>query len=196
MTIKLIQHNSSAYEQTISLRDEILRKPLGMKYDKVFIIFFLLLFNISFTKGQNFVNVDLQDGFRNDTVSLYINDTEIFENQILTSSRFTGEVGFSILFTMKSKLDYFITQSYPFDRKFPSGTALYKRANVLTGPDFLDLDDRENTHIWHFKVVMNQDTLTKSIDISRHKYIGIDRFDEKLEKGLFIVKSKIPFYYD
>jgi predicted GNAT family N-acyltransferase len=34
MQLKLIQHNSPAYEQTISLRDEILRKPLGMKYDK------------------------------------------------------------------------------------------------------------------------------------------------------------------
>ncbi len=34
MNLKLIQHNSPAYEETISLRDEILRKPLGMKYEK------------------------------------------------------------------------------------------------------------------------------------------------------------------
>ncbi|MFT6961884.1 MAG: hypothetical protein ACJAWV_001608 [Flammeovirgaceae bacterium] len=167
-----------------------------MKNYKESILFLVFFLNVLSVKSQDFVKVDLQRGFRNDTVSFFINDVEIFENQVATSSRLTGNAGFGILFTKSSKSCYYVTQFYPFEQRMPSGTPLYDRANFLTGPETICIEEDEDSVMWRFKVVLGACVVEKTIDISRHKYIGIDRFDEKLEKGLFIVKSKIPFYYD
>jgi hypothetical protein len=150
-------------------------------------------------KGQDFVKVDLQDGFDEDTVSLYVNDIEIFKNQILTSSFLTSEVGFNILFTRRKLGSYFITQFYPFENTMPSGTSVYKRANMISGFYQMDLKDKDDSCIWRFKVVMNQDTLAKSIDIGKYEYIGITKYgdlEDPFKEGLSIVESKIAFYYD
>jgi hypothetical protein len=164
-----------------------------------FLTVLLCLCFTSMLKGQDFVKVDLQDGFDNDTVSLYVNDVEIFKNQVLKSPLSIGETGFVIMFTRKSEKYYYVTQSYPFNRKFPSGNPIYHQTNILCAPDMINVEKLATPNMWNFKVVSKSEIVEKVIDVSKFGYIGITKYgdlEDPFKEELCIVESKTAFLYD
>lgn len=153
----------------------------------LFPLFFELLFLFPIIIAHNeesqctnntFVRVDVQDVFRQDTISLMINDKMIFDKKVVTSDKVLGLTDLNILLTHKADGTYYVSTIYPSDQKLDYYT-------VEIGVEC----------VWLFKVVVNNKQLEKEVDLKKGNFLGISTFDGWDEK-LTIHQSDDEFFYD
>lgn len=137
-------------------------------------IFALLIFNNSCAtlSKQNEMKVEkmviaFQDFFENDTVSISLNDYQLFENKVLNSIKEIGYTG--------------VTLSINNQNEVLLGSA------ILNIPCRVDLKS-ENKVV----VVLNGNIETFTIDLNKGVYIGFDKKGDHL----YLIQSKMPFEYD
>jgi hypothetical protein len=134
--------------------------------------FVLLLCNSCIISQQKKIKVekiviDFQDFFKNDTVSIYFNNCQLFENKILNSNQVLGHTGVTL--QINNQNDVML-----------GNTALNIHCTVN-----LKLENEVN-------IILNGNMERFIIDLSKGIYIGFD----KKEKHLYLLQSKMPFEYD
>jgi phosphoribosylformylglycinamidine (FGAM) synthase-like amidotransferase family enzyme len=118
---------------------------------------------------QTIFQVDFQDFFQNDTVTLGINGCSIFSNKLLTSDRSTGLTSAIV----KAQL---------------TNNAQIKV--YFNGQSFLCMYSKDKIFI---SIIFNHFEKKYEVDLSKGKYIG---FSKKDKHELIISQSKRPFIYD
>jgi hypothetical protein len=115
----------------------------------------------------NEMEIDFQDFFKEDIVSVRINDCSIIEDEVVTSNQIIGYTGFRIKVISPNKVSY-------RDKHKTLLCSFNLEANVKV---FVTLNGNEELF---------------EIDLSRGHYIGFDKKDEQL----LLSQSKEPFEYD
>jgi len=139
------------------------------------IIFFLTNYsfatNIEEEKADTMV-IALQDFFKNDTMTIYVNGCLILENKILTSDTIMGlgHTGITIILINNTK------------------NAVIEPTIILNLPCLIIL-----TPMVKITIIMNGYKENFDIDLSNGVYIG---FSKERNKHLWLSQSKIPFEYD
>lgn len=142
-----------------------------MKYICVFALF---VFNISCVtlnkhKGMRVekMAIAFQDFFENDTVSISLNDCQLFENKVLNSVKEIGYTGITLWIDNQNEI--------------------LLGSTVLNTPCRVDLNSENKV-----SVVLNGNIETFIIDLNKGVYIGFD----KKEDHLYLIQSTMPFEYD
>ena len=138
--------------------------------------FILLILNSSYMVfgRYNEVKIDtmiieFQNFFKNDRVSVIVNDYQIIENEILTSDISTGEAGVTIIFTN----DTIKVEIRQVILTLPCTVALTPTVKVIT--------------------ILNGHKKKFNINLNKGIYIG---FSRKHKWTLRLLQSEIPFIYD
>jgi len=136
----------------------------------IFIVAFML-FSCS-VNSQKMVyrcfEIDFQDFFKNDTVSLSINQHQVFKNEILNSDFSTGMTNVSVRVCFHKKRGFVEYKSKSFE------------IDNLSQPVILKV---------HINGILNE----YIINLKQGEYIGLSM---KRNGGLNIYQSKIPFEYE
>ncbi|SKB90504.1 hypothetical protein [Macellibacteroides fermentans] len=139
---------------------------------KKYIFFIALMVFSCSANSQNMVyrcfEIDFQDFFKNDTVSLSVNHHQVFKNEILNSDFSTGitNVRVRVCFHKKRGLIVYESKSFEIDN--------------LSQPIVLKV---------HINGVLNE----YKINLKQGEYIGLSM---KRSGGLNIYQSKMPFEYE
>jgi phosphoribosylformylglycinamidine (FGAM) synthase-like amidotransferase family enzyme len=118
---------------------------------------------------QTIFQVDFQDFFQHDTVTLGINGCSIFSNQLLTSDRSTGLTSAII----KGQLINNAQIKVYFNGR--SSVCMYSKNKIF------------------ISVILNHFENKYEVDLSKGKYIGLSKQNNH---ELFISQSKRQFIYD
>lgn len=118
---------------------------------------------------QTLFQVDFQDFFQNDTVTLEVNGCSIFSKRFLTSDRSTGLTSAIV--------------------KAHSTNNAQIKVN-FNGQSFLCMDSKDKIFI---SIIINGFAKNYEVHLSKGKYIG---FSKKNKHELIISQSKSPFIYD
>ncbi|WP_419026896.1 hypothetical protein [Culturomica massiliensis] len=113
------------------------------------------------------MEIDFQDFFKDDTISVKINNCLIIENSIITSEPSIGLTKCSIRF-INSK-DVFIEET---NKILPCPFSLKRNINIL--------------------VTLNKKEILFNIDLRKGHFIGFDKKGNELD----LLQSKTPFEYD
>lgn len=155
-----------------------------MKY-----FFSLLFFNsfITLSYGQGcFFRVDFQDSFENDTVSFWINDKIIFENEVLSNLGNSGHTNLFLAFLLDSEDKH----AYDIALMTFSPPAKYEVSHGI------NLRNLKKTNILTFKIKINDKIKSKEVDLLKGHFFGITTYDEDMRDGIFIHQRSSRFPYD
>lgn len=140
-----------------------------MKKYLFFIVFITMSFVLKSQKNMvSCLEIDFQDFFLNDSVSLAINQYFIFANKILNSDFSSG------ITDMRVKIYRSKNESF-----------------VIIGNDSIMIGSMTDTII--INATLNGNENKYKIDIDKGKYIGLSK---KCDDGFILYQSKEPFEYD
>ena len=111
--------------------------------------------------------IAFQDFFENDTVSITLNNCQLFENKVLNSVKEIGYTGVTLLINNQNEV-------------------LLVNA-ILNIPCRVNLKSENKV-----SVVLNGNIETFTIDLNKGIYIGFDKKGDHL----YLIQSKMPFEYD
>jgi hypothetical protein len=130
----------------------------------------IILSNYSFAKTQrdtSLLNIDFQDFFTHDTMSLSINGTVILKNAVMTSDRITGFTDVYVTIVQKTRKIFSV--------QLPHESTDVNAEKLIT-----------------LEVSLNGRTTHYSVDYKKGKYVGFSKVNNQIS---FIQQSK-RFFYD
>lgn len=141
-----------------------------MKLLLTFNLFLLLFSNVeNNTNNTLFFNIDFQQGFQNDTLSLMINNTEIFENEVATTFNMIG-------LTLINNIKVYSDSKKTFVE--------YKNQKIL-----LKTKAKKD---FKFEITINNKKFIFFINQTNGQYIGFNKSDNKIN---YIQTDKTFYYY-
>lgn len=123
---------------------------------------------------ESCLEIDFQDFFQEDTMTLKMNDCIVFENLVLTSSQSTG-----------------LTNVQVFAYEYSAGLISLKL--VLWGDSDKEVCRLKKNEVYHAEIILNGQMVSFELFLGRGKYFG---FSKKGEADLYFNQSQIPFEYD